>query len=757
MRRPSVAFGLAAGLYFLLSLVLTWPLALHMGSRIPNDLGDSLLNMFLLAWNTRQTPLTAEWWNLPQFHPIPGATAFSEHLLGLSVITSPIIAVTGNTLLAYNTAFFLSFPLCALASHLLAFELTRRHDTALVAGLAYGFSPYRMSQLAHIQVLSAYWIPLSLLGLHLFLRTRRWWWAALFAVSWLMQALACGYYIFYFSVLMLLWLLWFAVGRVRWIELGTVLLAWGAAALLLVPVALGYLKHQTAYGLRRWPDEIEAFSADTASVLAAPGNLRLWGWLNVIQRPESDFFPGLALVVLITTGAAVAWSAAARAEMARLWSLRMLLSLAMVFAFVAATPLWFGAWKLEILGVTLLSVGTSRKPLSIAILLAAVALAMHPSIRFGWRQRSPLAFYTISAVVMWLFTLGPSPTFMDKPFLYKAPYSWLMMVPGVEGIRVPARFWVLATVCLATAAGLALHRVIARWGRAQRFLPGAVAAIMLLESWPQPIVLEPEPAARPARTRAIARLELPLSPGRDLEVLYRAIEHRRPVLNGYSGYFAPHYLALEHLLERRDPAVLTYLRSIASLEVVVDHDSDPRGRWRAYIASQPFAELVHDDDAYTSYRLGRLPSTGDMPVFTGQPLAVAGIQASAHPDRVGYMTDGDRITRWDTGGPQGRRNVVVVDLGAVQRVEGIELQIAGFVADFPRQLVIEASEDGTSWQPRWKGPTALVALQAAIEAPLTVPLRFPLGGLPARYVRLRQTSADPIYYWSIAELRVYGG
>ena len=53
-----LAFGLAAGLYLLLTIALTWPLLLHPGSRVPNDLGDSLLNMFLLAWDAHEVPFT---------------------------------------------------------------------------------------------------------------------------------------------------------------------------------------------------------------------------------------------------------------------------------------------------------------------------------------------------------------------------------------------------------------------------------------------------------------------------------------------------------------------------------------------------------------------------------------------------------------------------------------------------------------------------------------------------------------------------
>ena len=229
MSRPRVAFGLAAALYFLLTVALTWPLVLHPGSRVPNDLGDSLLNMFLLAWDAREVPFTAHWWNLPQFYPIPGTMAFSEHLLGLSVIATPIIAATGNVLLSYNVAFFLSFPLCAIGAHLLTYQITRRHDLALVAGLAYGFAPYRMAQFAHIQVLSSYWMPFSLLGLHLFVQQPRWRYLALFAAAWYLQALACGYYLFYLSVLVGLWLLWFAVGRIRWADFGRLVLAWGIA------------------------------------------------------------------------------------------------------------------------------------------------------------------------------------------------------------------------------------------------------------------------------------------------------------------------------------------------------------------------------------------------------------------------------------------------------------------------------------------------------------------------------------------------
>ena len=755
MRRPLAAFGLAAGFYFVLTLALTWPLALTPGSVVPNDPGDSLLNTFLLAWNARVLPFTEHWWNLPQFYPVPGVTAFSEHLLGLSVLASPVIWATGNALLGYNVAFFLSFPFCALAAHALCYELTRRHDAGFIAGIAFGFAPYRMSQLAHVQVLSAYWIPLVLLGLHLFVRQGRWRWAVLFALSWWLQALANGYYLFFLSVLVGLWLIWFVVATRRWLVLAKILVAWSLAALAFVPLALGYLKWQSAYGLRRWPDEIQAFSPDVASLLSASRNLRLWGSLNVVDRPESQLFPGVTLVLMIAAGVVLAWSAAAQTAVRRLRTARILFALAALLGIVAASPSWFGPWRIEPFGIRLLSVSTPQKPLSLALLVAIGALALHPSIRAGWGRRSPLAFYTIAAAIMWVFSLGPAPTLLHQPLLYKAPYAWLMLLPGVEGIRVPGRFWILATMCLAVAGGLSYVHLVARWPALRPALPGLVATLMLVESWPEPVRLYPPPAARPAHTRASIRLELPIHAGHDLGTLYRAVEHRRPVVNGYSGYFAPHYWALQYLLGQQDPEALRYLTSLGTVEAVVDHDQAGSGRMLAYLEAHPDSEVVYKDEAYTTYRLPRTSSQFTVSELSGQPLAITAIRASLYQDNVGRMTDGDRITRWHTGGPMDPTNEVLLDLGTIRTLKGVEMQIGGYVADFPRKLSIELSDDEQSWRPAWSGSTGMVALLAALKEPLTIPLRFPLTG-SGRYVRMRQLGQDPVFYWSISELRVLG-
>jgi len=756
MRRLFSPVVLAAALYFLLTVALTWPLVIHPGSLVPNDLGDPLLNTWILSWDARVLPLTQAWWNGAQFYPVDGTLAFSEHLLGLTVLTTPVILLTGNPLLAYNIAFFLTFPLSALSAYVLAFTISRRHDCAFLAGLAFAFAPYRMAQFAHVQVLSAYWMPIALAALHRYFADRRTRWLALFGAAWVMQALACGYYFFYLSVLIGLWLPWFVAGRESWRALLRLGVVWLISAALLAPVMYGYWKYQRAYGFKREIDEIVSFSADVASVLKAPGNLYVWGWLNVVRHPEADIFPGLTVVLLTIAGLLIGWQAAAHERTGRLRIARVFIGISIPFFAIAASPAYFGAWKLEIGGLRLLSVATPHKPLSVGLLFLLAAGVLHPSVRTAWRRRSALTFYALGAVTMWLFSLGPAPTLLDRKVIYKAPYAWLMLLPGVDGIRVPARFWMLAVLCLSVAAALAIRQLTARWPRAARALPAIACLGVLIDGWPRPILMVKPPAWRPVHTRAVARLELPANPQHDAIVLYRAIEHRRPVFNGYSGYFAPHYWALQYMLRHHDPDVLTRLSSFGPVEVVIDHDLDQGAGWRQFVSSYPGAQLVYRDDRYSTFRIERGPHAPPLPKLGGEVLPIASFMAKDNDALLNNMTDGNMLSRWHAGREQRAGDSMTADLGAVDTVQGVEMFIGGFVMDFPRRLTIETSLDNQRWSQAWSGNVAPMAMSAALEDPLHYMLPFDFQPRPVRYVRFTQTGTEDVFYWSIAELRIRG-
>ena len=72
----------------------------HPASTIVHDVGDPLLTASLLHWNAWTLPLRPAWWQFPIFAPTADALAFSEHLLGLSVLATPIEWLVRDPLVA---------------------------------------------------------------------------------------------------------------------------------------------------------------------------------------------------------------------------------------------------------------------------------------------------------------------------------------------------------------------------------------------------------------------------------------------------------------------------------------------------------------------------------------------------------------------------------------------------------------------------------------------------------------------------------
>src|SRR5262249_54153825 len=157
---------------------------------------------------------------------------------------------------------------CALAAHWLAYTLTGRHDASTVAGLAYGFNPYRFAHIEHLELLAAFGMPIALVALHRFLRDRRPRWLALFAAALWLQALLCSYYVLFFIVLLALWILWF----MRWRDARDVArlgAACAVAAAAVLPIAWRYLAVHKTYGFVRGINDIIALSADVTSAVTA--------------------------------------------------------------------------------------------------------------------------------------------------------------------------------------------------------------------------------------------------------------------------------------------------------------------------------------------------------------------------------------------------------------------------------------------------------------------------------------------------------
>jgi hypothetical protein len=307
METPRVAgnhrrHAAAAGAYLLATAAIFHNLLPVMSTSIYSATTDPLLNASILDWNATHMPLTQSWWNYPAFAPLPGVTAWTEHLLGAYPLTTPIVWITGNPVLAYGVLLVGCFVLNGLAMFALAREVTQSDAGAFVAGVAFAFAPYHASQVAHVQMLMGFGMPLALLGLHQYVAHGRRAGIGWFALGWLAVALSNAYLLVFFPVLAALWCAWFARGRVT--RLVPIAIAGAGVMMATAPLFWGYHVRQAAYGFARGYDEIRSFGADVRSVLNVTHQNIVWrNWLNTTAI-ETALFPGAAIVILAWAGVA---------------------------------------------------------------------------------------------------------------------------------------------------------------------------------------------------------------------------------------------------------------------------------------------------------------------------------------------------------------------------------------------------------------------------------------------------------------------
>lgn len=757
-RIGAAAHAAAVSAYVALTLWQTWPLVTDPGGWVPYDLGDPLLSTWTLWWNATRVPFTADWWNGAVFYPAPGALALSDHRVGIGLITTPLILGGVTPLAAHNVALLASYVLSAVAAYALAFSLTRSGAASFIAGLVYGFHPFRAEHLPHLELLSGYWLPLVLLALHRWLETFRRGWLAVLAIALVLSAFTTGYYFFFLGILIALWLLWFLPWDLpagRYVELGAAL---AVPLVPLVPVLIAYRSIHQQFGFGRSITDIEALSADLQGWVTPPEPLAFWNVPAAWHRPEGSVFPGLTATVLVIVALVLVWRERP-ATPTRSPLRTAVLGLGIAIFGVAMIPVFGGAIEIPI-GPWRLSVSQAYKPLSIATLLFLVWILTSDTIRRARRARSPLVFYALAAVAMAMFALGPTARLMGQRVLYKAPYSWLMLMPGfADGFRAPARFAMLVALCLSAAAALAFVRVTRRSSTAARVsLAGVVAAGVLVDGWIDPFTLAvpPAPLTVPVEVPAgAAILELPSGVFEDAAAMYRATLHGKPTVNGLSGYAPPHYGALQSAIRDGDTGVLEVIAVDRPLAVFVDQQSAAT-RAAGLLPRQSRARQVASTPTHDVFLIDAAPR-GPAPRPDGLPVAsIAGVEASARAEQVDRLADGNRRTAWLSDGPQRGGEQLTIRLADRRLVSGVVLAQGAFSWGFPRQLTIEVAGEDGPWRVVWQGPLGARTVAAALDDPRDVRIYLEFPPVAATRVRLTQTGASEVDEWAVAEVAVVG-
>jgi hypothetical protein len=189
--------------------------------------------------------------------------------------------------------------------------------------------------------------------------------------------------------------------------------------------------------------------------------------------------------------------------------------------------------------------------------------------------------------------------------------------------------------------------------------------------------------------------------------MYQSIGHRRPVVNGYSGYVPSHADVIEWALRRRDPAVLTELRRGHPLYVLVT-PTEQAPQWTGFMDEQPEAAMLGIEGGGRLYRMA--PAAYAREVRRGTAIAGAAVRV-----------EGD----W-----------IVADVQQPAGIRGLELRTHGNLLRLPKDLRIETSIDGMRWETRFDGRPGGLALAGALRQPRVIPLQVDLGDVTARYVRV---------------------
>jgi hypothetical protein len=251
-------------------------------------------------------------------------------------------------------------------------------------------------------------------------------------------------------------------------------------------------------------------------------------------------------------------------------------------------------------------------------------------------------------------------------------------------------------------------------------------------------------------------VELPIgNRDHDLEAMFRGMYHARPVVNGHSGYIAPHYPALVGMMNAFDPRALPRLAALGVHHVRIDRRNDFEGGWERWVEESPGATLLAQAEEEALFLLPETPAPEVWPgrAAYGPALPIVGFKSTVNEHQFADTQDEDLWSRWHTF-VQEPGDEIVLELDRLQPVGAIALALGPYWFDYPRDLEIDVSADGGDWTAVWAGPPTVETFDAALRDPKRLEVAFPLDGAHARFIRLRQVGRSDEYYWSIAELAV---
>lgn len=297
----------AVALLTALTVIVTWPVALHLGTRVPGH-DDPLFSIWRLSWIAhalRQDPRYLFDANI--FYPHARTLAYSDAMLLEGVIAAPFLWARINPVLVYNLMFLAGIVSSGAGMFVLARYLTGDVRAALVAAAVFTLAPYRIEHFIHLELQWTVWMPLTLWAMHRTFDEGTVRFGLLTGLFLWLQLLSCVYYGAFLGLIGGALAVMLMAGQADAARRAIGPLSLGAilALALTVPYAIPYLANTQELGPRP-AAEVAMFSAQWGSYVSAPQQNWLWGWTAwSFTGHELHLFPGVAATTLALL--AIAW------------------------------------------------------------------------------------------------------------------------------------------------------------------------------------------------------------------------------------------------------------------------------------------------------------------------------------------------------------------------------------------------------------------------------------------------------------------
>ncbi|MCX7944356.1 MAG: hypothetical protein N2746_07615 [Deltaproteobacteria bacterium] len=460
------------------NILSLYPFSLNLKDTSPDNPDDVLLNSYIMQWEYERifSLDIKNYFNTLYYYPYKNTLAFTEHHTISQLFFIPLFSIFKDPVLVHNIMILILLVLAGLTMFIYIHYLTGSFFVSLLGGVLFSFVPYRYTHLVHVNVLHWWLIPLTFLSFYIYANKISLLNSLCFGLTLLGMFLWSNNLTAFFIIPFSIYALFIVWDKALFFNKRFYIysgMVFVFVLLFVLPFLLQYFKLREEMFFERFLFDVRYFSPQIKNFMGVHESNLLWGKiLGKNGKWECYLFPGAT------------------------------------FLFLSA--------------------------------LSAMFLPFNA-------YRKYTCLFMGMAIISLIFTFGPY--FNGLEGKIKAPYYLLWeYMPGYYGIRVPTRFAIFFFFAMATAISLSIGGIYEKL-KSHEFIRSIFIISFLIIFY----ILEGShkinlktPLNHPERDPLYKKLkELPDGvlfefPAyvryKDASHVFAILYHRKPTINGYSGW-----------------------------------------------------------------------------------------------------------------------------------------------------------------------------------------------------------------------------